>query len=193
MITAILITLAALIVIFIAVVASRPNDFRITRSALIAAPPDIVFEQVNDLRRFQDWSPWAKRDPNARNTFEGPTAGTGAVFKWAGNKDVGEGIMTLTESRPHELVRFRLEFLRPFAATNSVEFTFTPEDGQTRVTWSMFGQSRFLCKAFGLFVNMDEMCGRDFEKGLASMREIAEAIAAAAPSPNRKDLTRAAA
>ena len=193
MITAILITLAALVAVFLAVVASRPNRFRISRSATIAAPPAIVFDQVNDLRRFQDWSPWAKRDRNARTTFEGPRAGTGAVFKWAGNKEVGEGIMTVVESQPYELVRFRLEFLKPFAATNTAEFTFTPEAGQTRVTWSMFGESRFFCKAIGLFINMDELCGRDFEKGLASMREIAEATAAAAPSPNGRHLTHAAA
>jgi hypothetical protein len=186
MITAILITVAALAAIFIAIVASRPNEFRITRSALIAAPPAVVFDQVNDVQRFQAWSPWAKRDPNARTTFEGPRSGTGAVFKWAGNKELGEGIMTLIDSQPHELVRFRLEFLKPFAATNTAEFTFARERGQTRVTWSMFGQSRFLCKAIGLFMNMDEMCGRDFEKGLASVREIAEAISAAAPSPNGK-------
>ena len=193
MITTILISLAASAAIFAAVVASRPNQFRITRSASISAPPDVVFAQVNDLRSFQNWSPWAKRDPNARMTFEGPRAGTGAVFKWAGSKEVGEGVMTVVESVPRELVRFRLEFLRPFSATNTAEFTFEGQNDQTRVTWSMFGQSRFMCKAIGLFVNMDEMCGRDFEKGLANLREIAEAQAAATPARNGQHLVSAAA
>jgi uncharacterized protein YndB with AHSA1/START domain len=188
MITAILLSLAAVVAVFIVIVASRPSDFRISRSATIAAPPEVIFEQVNDLHRFQDWSPWMKRDPNARSIYEGPRAGTGAVFKWAGNREVGEGIMTITESRPHELVRFRLEFLKPFKVTNAAEFTFAREGGQTRVTWSMYGKSRFMCKAIGLFVNMDDMCGRDFEKGLAAMREIAEATAAATPSSNGQHL-----
>jgi hypothetical protein len=79
---------------------------------------------VNDFHNWEAWSPWAKLDPAAKATFEGPSAGTGAIFKWAGNKEVGEGSMTITESRPSDLIRIKLEFLRPFEATNSAEFTF---------------------------------------------------------------------
>lgn len=106
-------------------------------------------------------------------SFEGPGAGLGAAVSWRGRK-VGEGRMTITESRASELIRFRLEFLKPFAVTNSAEFYFHAEDGETTLTWSMSGESRFLCKAIGLFVDMDKMCGRDFEQGLENLRAIAE-------------------
>lgn len=175
MITTILSTAALLTAAFVAVVASRPGNFRITRSAIISAPPETVFEHVNDVRKFQAWSPWAKRDPQAKMTFEGPSAGIGAVFKWAGNNQVGQGIMSVIESRPSELVRFRLEFLKPMKATNTAEFTFEPEGDQTKVTWSMSGHSRFMCKAIGLFMDMDKMIGSDFENGLASLASIVEA------------------
>lgn len=109
-------------------------------------------------------------------SFSGPRTGAGSVCAWRGKK-VGEGIMTLTESRANELVRFRLEFVKPFAVTNTAEFAFVADGPQTEVTWSMSGESRFLCKAIGLFVNMDKMCGRNFEQGLANLRAIAESEA----------------
>ena len=175
MIIYILIALAAIIVIFVIMVALQPAEFRIVRSASISAPPAVVFAQVNDLHKWQEWSPWAKMDPAAKNTFEGPPAGTGAAFRWAGNNKVGEGTMTITESRPSELIRFKLEFLEPFKATNTAEFTFKPEGNQTAVTWSMFGKNNFMAKAFGLFVNCDKMVGGQFEKGLADLKSLAEA------------------
>lgn len=173
MITLILLGLALCIAAFLLVVASRPSHFRISRSAQIAAPPDTVFAHVNDLHLFQDWSPWARKEPEAEMNFEGPRVGVGAAVSWRGKK-VGEGRMTLSESRASEFIRFRLEFLKPFAVTNTAEFDFRAEDDATTITWSMSGESRFLCKAIGLFVSMDKMCGRDFEQGLENLRAIAE-------------------
>jgi uncharacterized protein YndB with AHSA1/START domain len=172
-----LIGLVVIVVVFVIVVAARPDDFRVTRSATIAAPPAVVFEQVNDFHKWDDWSPWAKIDPACQNTFDGAPAGKGAKFAWDGNKKVGAGRMTVTESQPPELIRINLEFLRPFKATNTTEFTFKPEGNGTLVTWNMSGKNNFLSKAFGLFVNCDTMVGKDFEKGLASLKSIAEAAA----------------
>jgi hypothetical protein len=174
MIITILIAIAVLIVVFIVIVATRPSNFRVTRSATIPARAELVFAQVNDLHKFQDWSPWAKIDPACKLTYDGPPAGTGASFAWTGNNQVGEGRMTVIESRPGELVRFKLEFLRPFKATNTAEFTFKSSGNQTEVTWSMFGKNNFMSKAFGLFVNCDKMVSGDFEKGLAQMKSVAE-------------------
>jgi len=179
-----LIVIAAIIVVFAIIVALRPSNFRIVRSATIAAPPEVIFEQVNDFRAWQAWSPWEKKDPNLRRTYEGPPSGRGAVYAWAGNNEVGEGRMTLIESRPAELIRIRLDFFKPFAATNESEFTFAPRgDGRTEVTWSMTGHNGFMAKAFCMFMNMDKMVGSDFEKGLASMKPVAESSAAPAPAP----------
>jgi len=175
MISNILIALAVVVLLFVIVVATRPADFRVTRSATISAPAEAVFAQVNDLRKWGAWSPWEKIDPALRRTFEGPSAGIGAIYRWVGNKKVGEGSMTITESRPGELVRFKLEFLRPFKATNTAEFTFKQQGNQTVVTWGIFGENNFMSKAVGLFMNMDKMVGGQLEQGLAQMKSVAEA------------------
>src|SRR5438552_13299704 len=172
-----LIAIAAIIVVFVVVVALQPSEFRIERSATIAEPAPAVFAQVNDFHNWEAWSPWAKLDPAAKSSFEGAPAGKGAAFAWAGNSKVGEGRMTITESRPGELVRLKLEFVKPFAATNTAEFTFKPEGERTAVTWSMYGHNKFIARAVGLFVNMDKALGGEFEKGLASMKSVAEASA----------------
>jgi uncharacterized protein YndB with AHSA1/START domain len=177
MLKKILIAIAVIVVVFVVVVAIQLSEFRIARSATINAPPSAVFAQVNDFHNWEAWSPWAKLDPAAKATFGGPRAGKGAIFRWAGNEEVGEGSMTITESRPSDLIRIKLEFLKPFEATNTAEFTFKPEDNHTTVTWSMEGQNNFTAKAVCLFMNMDQMVGGQFEKGLASMKSVAEAAA----------------
>lgn len=171
-----LIVVACFIILFVVTVSTRPSDFRISRSATISATPAIVFAQVNELRKWDAWSPWAKLDPNAKNSFEGPAAGIGAAMSWAGNNQVGEGKMTITDSRPGEFVQFKLEFLKPFKATNQAEFTFKPEgSNQTVVTWAMMGKNNFLSKAVGLFMNCDKMLGPQFEHGLAQLKAVSEA------------------
>jgi len=178
----ILIALAAIVVVFLVVVAMQPSEFRIERTANISAPAAAVFAQVNDFHKWEAWSPWEKLDPAMKKSFEGAPAGAGAIYAWVGNSEVGEGRMTITESRPNELIGIKLEFLKPFAATNTTEFTFKAEGDQTAVRWSMFGKNNFMSKAFGLFMNMDKMIGSDFEKGLAGLKTLVES----APT---KDLT----
>jgi hypothetical protein len=175
MLKKILLGLLVIIVVFCVVVALQPAAFTITRSTTIAAPPAAPFAQVNDFHKWEAWSPWAKIDPAMKQTFEGSPAGTGAIYTWAGNNEVGEGRMTITDTRPAEFVRIKLDFIKPFAATNNAEFTFKPEGEQTRVTWTMTGEKNFFCKAVCMFMNMDDMVGKDFEKGLAAMKTVAEA------------------
>lgn len=175
MLKKVLIGIGVLILLFLGVVAMQPGSFNIVRTATIAAPSSLVFAQVNDFHKWDGWSPWAKHDPAMKVTYEGPDSGAGAVYSWEGNSEVGAGRMTLTESRPSELVRIKLEFLKPMAAVNTTEFNFQEAEGkQTTVTWSMEGKNNFLSKAFCLFVDMDKMVGGDFEKGLAQMKVIAE-------------------
>lgn len=179
MLIKILIGLAVIVVAFAIIVAMRPADFRIVRSTTIAAPPEAVFAQVNDLHQWQSWSPWEKLDPQMSRTFLGPPAGVGATYRWVGNKKAGEGVMRIAESRPAYLVRLDLEFIKPFAANNVAEFKFEPEGGKTQVTWSMTGRNGFMGKAFCMVMDMDKMVGADFEKGLAAMKSVAESRAAA--------------
>ena len=174
MITKILIVTAVVIVLAVVFVAMQPNDFRMTRSTLITAPPSEVFANVNDQHRFQVWSPFNKMDPQIKETFEGPSAGTGAIYRWTGDKNVGEGTSTIVESRTNEMVRFRLEFRKPFVGTNDVIFTVQPEGEQTKVTWDMTGKKNFVMKGLSFLMCMEKMCGDQFEKGLSSLKTLSE-------------------
>jgi hypothetical protein len=156
----------------------QPAEFRFERSATISAPPATVFAQVNDFHKWRDWSPWEELDPNLQRTYAGEPAGTGAIYSWVGNSEVGEGKMTITESRPNEFIRIKLEFIKPFAATSTSEFSFKPDGDKTNVTWTMTGQNNFIGKAFHLFMNMDKEIGAQFDKGLAKLKTVAESAAA---------------
>jgi hypothetical protein len=176
MLIKLLIVLAVIVIGLVVFVAMKPSEFRIIRSALVGAPADAVFPHVNDLHNWEAWSPWAKLDPAAKTNYEGPSAGVGAAFSWAGNHNIGEGKMTITESRPNDLVRFRLDFLKPFKGTNLAEFMFQPERGQTKVTWTMSGHYGFVPKLMGLFINCDKMVGDQFEKGLADLNKVSTEV-----------------
>lgn len=175
----ILIVLVGLIAAFLIVVALQPSGYAIARTQIMAAPPAVVFAQVNDLHKWDAWSPWARMDPAAKNTFEGPPEGTGAVFRWAGNDQIGEGSMTIIESKPGELVRVRLDFLKPMAGTSESQLTFAKEGNGTVVTWTMTGKNDFVGKVVCLFMNMDKMLGGQFDQGLANLKGVVEA----APRP----------
>ena len=183
------ILLKILLVLLIAVgafagyVASKPNDYRVERSKIMAAPPDVIFAQINNLQKWNDWSPWAKMDPNAKNSFSGPESGEGAVFGWSGNDKIGEGKMTITKSRPSEHVEYQLEFVKPMKDTGMSEFVLKPEGDRTKVTWAMFGTyQNFFQKAMCTMMNMDAMLGPQFEAGLTSLKNIVEGAPPSQPS-----------
>jgi uncharacterized protein YndB with AHSA1/START domain len=175
MLKKILIAVAVIIVVLVVIVALQPTEFRVARSTTISAPAPAVFAQVNDFHKWEAWNPWGKIDPAMKQTYEGAPAGIGAIYTWAGNNEVGEGRMTITESRPSELIRIKMEFFKPFAGISTAEFTFKPEGNQTAVTWRMSGENNFMAKAIHLFMNMDKMIGGQFDKGLAQMKSIVEA------------------
>ena len=175
MIKIILTSLAVVLILFVVIAAVQPPNFRVARSTSIATPPAVPFARVNDLHKWQEMSPYVKLDPAAKYTFEGPPAGNGAALAWMGNAKVGEGRMTIVESRPNELIKMKLDFVKPFASTCMAEFSFKPEGDQTSVTWSMTGEKNFVSKAMCLFMNMDKMVGGAFEEGLANMKSLSEA------------------
>lgn len=170
----ILVAVVLVVAIFLIFVATRPADFKITRSLSMHAAPQAVFEQINDFQNWRNWSPWERLDPNLQRTYEGPPAGVGSVYSWQGNKKVGAGRMTILESRPGERVRIKLEFFRPFKATNTAEFSIKTQFNETLVTWDMTGCNHFCAKLFSLVLNIDKLVGKDFEKGLNSMKSVVE-------------------
>jgi len=175
------IILLALLVIVVGLaiaISLQPDEFAVTRTETINAPPAVVFEQVNNFHNWPNWSPWENLDPNMKRTYEGPEAGQGAHYGWSGDGNVGEGHMTITESKPNEQIDIALVFLKPMEGTNPTVFTFTPDGEQTKVTWTMTGKMNFISKAMCLVISMDQMIGGMFEEGLAKMKSVSEAAAA---------------
>ncbi|MCD6035812.1 MAG: polyketide cyclase [Rickettsiales bacterium] len=167
--------LVAIVGILAVVVAMQPDEYSVSRTATIAASPAKVFEQVNNLQNWNAWSPWAKLDPEAKSTFEGPEAGTGAIMRWEGNKEVGVGSMSITESRPDEAVIIGLEFIKPMTGQATAEFTFKEEGKETVVTWTTSGKNNFVGKAVSLVMDCQKMMGGYQEEGLNNIKGIVEA------------------
>jgi uncharacterized protein YndB with AHSA1/START domain len=167
------IVIAVVIAAVLIYAATLPDTFRVERSASIKAPPEKIFPLINDLRTMQTWSAWEKVDPAMKRTHSGAASGKGAVYEWEGNKDIGQGRMEITESSPSRIT-IRMDFIQPFAARNTVEFTLKPEGDSTRVTQAIFGPSPYISKLFGLFCSMDKMIGEKFEESLTGLKSIAE-------------------
>jgi hypothetical protein len=153
--------------------ATKPDSFRVQRTVLVNAPSDKVFPLINDLKAFATWSPYDKKDPAMKRTFGAVTAGKGATYAWEGNKDVGQGSMEIVESGPRKVL-IKLDIVKPFEANNMAEFLFEPKGDSTSVTWAVYGPSPYISKVIGTFMNIDDMIGRDFEKGLADLKAAAE-------------------
>lgn len=182
MLKKLLLAVGMVLAAFAVFIATRPASYRVSRSKAIAAPPLSVYPLVADFHQWEKWSPWAKLDPAMKTTYAGPAAAVGSSYAWSGNDKVGEGRMTIVEAKPGERLRLRLEFLKPFASTNSTEFSFAPKGGGTETSWTMEGHNDFLGKAFSVFMDMDKMIGNDFEKGLAQLKAVAEADASSSPA-----------
>jgi hypothetical protein len=174
MLNIILILIVLAVIALLVLAAMQSADFRVTRTGNISAPAAAIFPHVNNLQNWEAWSPWAKLDPNAKNSFEGPDEGVGAKMSWVGNNKVGVGSMTITESHPSDFIQFKLEFLKPMQATNVAEFTFKPDGDQTTVIWTMTGINNFMGKVMGLIMNCDKMVGGQFEQGLAALKSVVE-------------------
>lgn len=154
--------------------ASKPDTFRVQRTATIAAPPEKVFGMIADLHSWATWSPWERMDPAMKKTYSGPAQGTGAVLEWDGNKDVGTGRMEIVSTAPSSRVVIKLDFLKPFEAHNQAEFTVEGNGSVTSITWAMHGPQPYMMKVMDLLIGMDKMVGKDFEAGLANLKQLAE-------------------
>jgi hypothetical protein len=155
--------------------ATRPDDFRVERKLLVKASPEKLFPYINNLHGFDQWSPFKEKDPQLKGTFTGPDSGPGAKYEWVGNSQVGQGIMEIKSQTPNAQVLVQMTFIKPFPGVNTVDFSLKPQADGTEVSWAIYGPQAFIPKVMGLFFSMDKMVGPDFEKGLQSLRKLAEA------------------
>src|SRR6266513_2520241 len=171
-------TIGIVVVVVLAAIlafaATKPDTFRVQRGATIKAPPEKIFPLLNDFQRWEAWSPWEKKDPAMKRTFSAVTSGKGAQYAWEGNKEVGQGRMEIAESVPASKLAIKLDFAKPFEAHNTVEFTLEPKGDSTGVTWAMRGETPYLAKIVHVFIDMDKMVGKDFEAGLANLKNVVE-------------------
>jgi hypothetical protein len=163
-----------LILAVLAYAATRPDALHVERSAAIKAPPERILPLIADFHNWASWSPYEKVDPAMKKNYSGPDKGKGAVYEWAGNSQVGQGRMEITDVSEPSRIDIKLDFIKPFEGHDVASFTLKPQGDATTVTWSMDGKSPYVVKLMGVFVNMDHMIGNDFEAGLASIKAIAE-------------------
>ncbi|MEQ1814499.1 MAG: SRPBCC family protein [Candidatus Nitrotoga sp.] len=169
-IVAIVVVIAAILIY----ASTKPDTFRVERSATFKTTPDKVFAQINDFHNWSAWSTWERMDANMQRTHSGETSGVGAKYAWLGNNKVGQGSMEITKSIPSSKLMVNLNFMKPMEAHHIGEFVITPEGDGARLTWAMYGQHPFIGKLFGVFVNMDKMIGKDFEDSLNNLRAVLE-------------------
>ncbi|PKN55040.1 MAG: polyketide cyclase [Deltaproteobacteria bacterium HGW-Deltaproteobacteria-14] len=172
-----LVGLGVVIAAILLIAAFSPPTFRVSRAATLGVPPDGVFPYLEDFHRWPEWSPWEHLDPDMKRTYGGADRGVGARYAWDGNKKAGAGSMAITELESPSKLVIQLDFLRPFKASNRIDFTVAPaaEGAGARVTWTMSGANPFVMRVFGVFMPMDRLVGRDFERGLAKLVTVVSA------------------
>lgn len=164
----------------------QPKIFSISRSISLNKTPANVYPLIEDLKHWDSWSPWAEKDPGMKKDFSEPSSGPGAFYSWHGNKEVGQGKMTIIETEQDKSISIELDIKKPFEAHNQVFFSLQdsgpgkqaenhPSNNLgTLATWSMSGRQNFFMRAMSLFLNMDKMVGSDFETGLRSLKALVE-------------------
>jgi carbon monoxide dehydrogenase subunit G len=176
--TAMFTTLALIVAVALAgalvFAALKPDTFRIERSIRIDVAPEVIFSNINDFKKWEEWSPWDKIDPALERRYSGAAKGVGAAYSWTGTKKVGSGRMEIIGTTPFTGVQIKLDFTAPFVAHNIIDFTLTKDGDATHVSWAMSGPAPFISKLMGLFFNMDKVVGGDFEKGLAALKNVSE-------------------
>lgn len=173
MLKIILAVMILLVAAFLIYAATKPNTFRLQRSANINAPPEKISPFISDFHQWLAWSPWEKLDPELKRSFSGASQGKGAQYQWEGNSNVGTGGMEILEAAP-SMIKLKLDFLKPFEAHNFAEFTLEPRDEATNVTWTMYGPQPFMAKVMNVFGMTERMVGPQFETGLNNLKAIAE-------------------
>jgi hypothetical protein len=174
MLKIIALVVVVLIVALLVFAATKPDIFRVQRSASINAPPEKIFPLINDFHRWSAWSPYEKLDPTMKRTYSGAANGKGAVYAWEGSGKAGIGRMEIAETSPASKITLNLNFVKPFEAHNIVDFTLEPTGDSTNVTWAMLGRSPYLAKVMHVFFDMNSMVGKDFETGLANLKALVE-------------------
>src|SRR3954465_309399 len=168
------VVLAIAIAAVLVLAATKPERFSVKREISVKAPAEKIFPLINDFHQWVSWSPYEHRDPALKRTYSGAESGKGAVYAWDGNKNVGSGRMEILDTSVPSKILIKLDFFKPFEGHNTAEFTMLPQGDATNVTWLMQGPARFMTRVMQVFINLDNMIGKDFEVGLANLKKLTE-------------------
>ena len=168
------VVLAIAIAVVLILAASKPPTFRVERAIDVKAPPEKIFPLINDFHQWVSWSPYENRDPAMKRSYSGTGSGKGAVYGWDGNRNVGSGRMEILDASAPAKIVIKLDFFKPFEAHNTAEFTILPQGDATRLNWVMRGPASFMSKLMQVFMSLDKMVGKDFEIGLANLKNLTE-------------------
>jgi hypothetical protein len=168
------VVLAVAIAIVLILAATKPARFSVQRATTVKAPPDAIFPLINDFHQWGSWSPYENKDPAMKRSYSGAESGKGAVYGWEGNKNVGSGRMEILDTSVPTKIVIKLDFFTPFEGHNTAEFTMLPQGDATNLTWLMHGPAPFMSKLMQVFMNIDNMIGKDFEVGLANLKKLTE-------------------
>ena len=166
--------LAIAIAVVLIVAARKPATFSVARTIDVKAPPEKIFALINDFHQWVSWSPYENKDPAMKRSYSGAESGTGAIYGWEGNSNVGAGRMEILDASVPSKILIKLDFFKPFEGHNTAEFTMLPQDDATHLSWVMRGPAPFISKLMQVFMNLDHMVGKDFEIGLANLKKLTE-------------------
>ena len=168
------VVLAIAVAIVLVLAATKPDRFSVQRATTVKALPETIFPLISDFHQWGSWSPYEHKDPAMKRSYSGAASGKGAVYAWDGNKNVGSGRMEILDASAPSKVVIKLDFFTPFEGHNIAEFTMLPQGDATSLTWLMHGPARFMSKLMQVFMNIDNMVGKDFEVGLANLKRLTE-------------------
>jgi len=168
------VVLAVAVAIVLVLAATKPDRFSVQRATTVKALPETIFPLISDFHQWGSWSPYEHKDPAMKRSYSGAASGEGAVYAWDGNKNVGSGRMEILDASAPSKVVIKLDFFTPFEGHNIAEFTMLPQGDATSLTWLMHGPARFMSKLMQVFMNIDNMVGKDFEVGLANLKRLTE-------------------
>ena len=168
------VVLAIAIAVVLILAARKPATFSVARTIDVKAPPEKIFPLINDFHQWVSWSPYENKDPAMKRSYSGAESGTGAIYGWEGNSNVGAGRMEILDASVPSKILIKLDFFKPFEGHNTAEFTMLPQDDATHLSWVMRGPAPFISKLMQVFMNLDRMIGKDFEVGLANLKKLTE-------------------
>jgi effector-binding domain-containing protein len=170
----ILIIVAVIVVIIGILTAIAPTKSAVSRSVVINAPKEVVWNNISHFSNTNKWAPWNEYDPNMKVTIEGTDGTVGAVSRWQGNDQVGEGSQTLTNLDPMKRADMHLNFIKPFKSEADAYTEMNDTGGMVKVTWGFNNTSPRPMNIMNLFMDMDAMLGKEFEKGLNKLKTLSE-------------------